>query len=117
MPLELPKFVKDVKMMVITIASAIGAITTIWAFGDIIVTDEELKASEERVIAEVRTETARNRVVVIEDMEARLDDLDFQINMAQTAGEPPNQALIIQRNSLERRIEKLKENETTTGNP
>lgn len=114
--MELPGYFKNVKAIISSIVGAIGVLTALWAVSDRLVTDGELQQSEERVIAEVRNESASIRVVVIEDMEARLDDLNFEINMAQMAGEQPNEALIIKRNTLERRIEKLKANEDNPGN-
>ena len=49
----------------------------------------------------------------IEDMEARLDDLSFELAMAERRGDEPNQAMIIQRNNLDRRIQRLKEDESS----
>lgn len=110
--MEIPEYLKNVRKMMWTIIGALGALATIWGVTDRLTTDAELKASEDRIIAEVRTESADIRAVIIEDMESRLDALIFDINMAEARGDAPNEADIIKRNNLERRINKLKAEET-----
>lgn len=111
----LPEFVTNVKKMSAAFVAFAGLVTTIWAVSDRLVTDGELQSSEDRIIAEVRSESAKLATTIIEDMEARLDKMNFDILMLDAAGEPPNEALIIERNNLERRIEDLKSNEGDPG--
>jgi hypothetical protein len=110
------------------IAALVGLSTIIGAFVTInnyIATDSELaatektlsdkmKASEGRIISEVRTESAETRFVLIEDMEFRLDSYDYEISIIQAKGDIVPEALIINRNNLERRIQRLKNNESST---
>ena len=109
--MQLPEFVTNVKKMSAAFVAFAGLVTTIWAVSDRLVTDGELQASEDRIIAEVRGESARLATTIIEDMESRLDKMNFDILMREASGEPPNEALIIERNNLQRRIEKLKNND------
>lgn len=111
--MQLPEFVTNFKKVGTAVVAFLGLVTTIWAVSDRLVTDTELKTSEDRVISEVRVESAALRSILIEDMEARLDDLSFEISIAEARGEEPNEATIIKRNNLDRRIKRLKENETT----
>lgn len=113
--MQLPEFVTNVKKMSAAFVAFAGLVTTIWAISDRLVTEDELQtvveASEDRIVAEVRSESARLATTIIEDMESRLDKMNFDIMMLQASGEPPNEALIIERNNLQRRIEKLKNND------
>lgn len=111
--MKLPEFVTNFKKVGTAAVAFLGLVTTIWVVSDRLVTDTELQTSEDRVISEVRMESADIRAILIEDMEARLDDLSFEINIAESRGESPNEATIIKRNSLERRITRLREDEAT----
>ena len=93
------------------LATVVGAIVTITDVVDVMATDEELAASEARIISEVRTESAGIKLTLIEDMEARLDEFDFDISILESKGEAVPEALRIKRNMLDRRIQRLKENE------
>lgn len=90
------------------LAAIIGAFVTINGW---IATDDELAASEARIISEVRTESAGIKLTLIEDMESRLDEFDYDISIKEANGEPVPEALRIKRNMLDRRIQRLKENE------
>lgn len=109
--MKLSEFVKDFRMIGTAVVAFLGLVTTIWIVSDRLVTDKELQTSEDRVISEVRMESAALRSIIIEDMEARLDDLSFEIDMAERRGDEPNEATIIKRNNLDRRIQRLKEDE------
>ena len=95
------------------VVAFLGLVTTIWVVSDRLVTDSELQTSEDKIISEVRMESASLRSIIIEDMEARLDDLSFELAMAERRGDEPNQAMIIQKNNLDRRIQRLKEDESS----
>ena len=111
--MKLSEFVKDFKMVGTAVVAFLGLVTTIWVVSDRLVTDTELQTSEDKIISEVRMESASLRSIIIEDMEARLDDLAFELAMAERRGDEPNQAMIIQRNNLDRRIQRLKEDEAS----
>lgn len=90
------------------IATVIGAVV---AINDFIATDDELAASEARIISEVRTESADVKLILVEDMESRLDEFDYDISILESNGEAVPEALRIKRNMLDRRIQRLKNNE------
>lgn len=111
------------------IAALVGLSTIIGAFVTIngwIATDEELaaseakltnniNASEARIISEVRSESADIKLTLVEDMESRLDEFDYDISILEMKGDPVPEALRIKRNMLERRIQRLKNENNTTG--
>ncbi len=96
-------------------AALAGLATVVGAFiaiSNVIATDDELAATEARIISEVRTESADIKLTLIEDMESRLDEFDYDISILETtdvAAVP--EALRIKRNMLNRRIQRLKNNE------
>lgn len=95
-------------------AALAGLATVIGAFiaiSEVIATDDELAAAEARIISEVRTESASIKLTLIEDMESRLDEFDYDIIIKETNGEAVPEALRIKRNMLDRRIQRLKDNE------
>ena len=94
------------------LAAVIGAFVTINGW---IATDDELAASEARIISEVRSESADIKLTLVEDMESRLDEFDYDISILEMKGDPVPEALRIKRNMLERRIQRLKNENNTTG--
>ena len=100
------------------VAFVVGLATVVGSFiaiSDVIATDDELAASEARIISEVRTESAETRLILIEDMEARLDEFDFDISILEANGQAVPEALRIKRNMLDRRIQRLRNENNTTG--
>ena len=96
------------------VAALVGLATVIGAFiaiSEVIATDDELASTEARIISEVRTESAGIKLTLIEDMESRLDEFDYDISIKEATGEAVPEALRIKRNMLDRRIQRLKNNE------
>ena len=104
--------------VIVGLATVLGAVWGIddrYAKNDAV--SEEIAASEARIVSEVRTESAETRLIIIEDMEARLDEMDFDISILEANGEVVDEALRIKRNMLDRRIQRLKnENNPSDGN-
>lgn len=99
------------------IAAIVGLSTIIGAFVTIntwVATDDELAASEARIISEVRSESAGIKLTLVEDMESRLDEFDFDISILESRGEHVPEALRIKRNMLERRIQRLRDENNNT---
>ena len=81
------------------LAAVIGAFVTI---NDWVATDAEVEAtvsaSEARIISEVRSEYAGIKLTLIEDMESRLDEFDYDISIMEASAAPVPEALRIKRN-------------------
>lgn len=99
-----------------TIVGVSAVLAAVWAIDDRYVTTNEMTSSEARIISEVRSESAETRVILIEDMESRLDEFDFDISMLEADGQVIPESLGIKRNMLDRRIQRLKQNETNNHN-
>ena len=69
--------------------------------------EQEIEASEARIISEVRSESAETRLILIEDMESRLDEFDYDISILESNSQVVPESLRIKRNMLERRIKRL----------
>jgi hypothetical protein len=96
------------------ILAVVGTATVVGSFvaiSNVIATDSELSATEARIISEVRSESAGTRLALIEDMESRLDEYDYDISIIEANGEQVPEARRIKRNMLDRRIQRLKNNE------
>ena len=100
---------------VATILGVSAVLAAVWAVDDRYVKNDELSATEGRIISEVRSESADTRVILIEDMESRLDEFDFDISILESENEVVPESLRIKRNMLNRRIQRLK-NENNNNN-
>lgn len=113
-------YVTNVRVILASVASLVAALGVVWTVDDRYAKedgiDKKLAAMEARLISEFRSEAADTRVVLIEDMEQRLDEFDYEISIKQASGEGVSELLQIKRNMLDRRIKRLKENESNTGN-
>jgi hypothetical protein len=97
-----------------------GLLTAVWAVDDRYAKNGDVKtqieSSEGRIISEVRTESAETRLVLMEDMESRLDEYEYEISIIERTGDPVPEVLRIKRNMLERRIERLKNENPNSDN-
>ena len=99
---------KKVTGMVVAISSLL---TAVWALDEHWVKSNDLENMEGRIVSEFRTESAKTRGTLIEDMESRLDEFDYDISIIEKNNEIVPEVLNIKRNMLYRRIEELKNNE------
>ena len=114
----------NVWVMVGAAGTVAAFIAAVWAIDDRYASMKEIesaiKESEARVIStvisEVQSEAGENRLALIEDMESRLDEYDYDISIKEANGEVPPADLVIKRNMLDRRIEGLKNNEDNNSN-
>jgi len=98
--------------VILSISAVLGAV---WGFDDRYAKEDDVQvqitASEARIISEVRSESADTRLIMIEDMESRLDEFDYDISIIESKSEVVPESLRIKRNMLDRRIQRLKDNE------
>ncbi len=105
--------ITNAKVVIGGILTVISLITALWAVDDRYPKKDDLGTMEGRIVSEFRSESASTRMTLVEDMESRLDDMDYDISIHERNNEVVPEALRIKRNMLYRRIEALKNNETT----
>lgn len=106
----LMKLLTNVKVVGGALLTVTSIIFAIWAFDDRYAKITQLQGAESRIVSEVRSESAETRVTLIEDMESRLDEFDYDISILESSGEAVPESLRIKRNMLNRRIQRLKDN-------
>ena len=112
---SLLKAFTNVKVIIGVIVIISSLLTAVWTIDDRYAKNSELSATEGRIISEVRSESASTRVILIEDMESRLDEFDFDISIIERNNEVVPESLRIKRNMLDRRIQRLKNENNSTG--
>lgn len=104
--------VTNAKVVIGGIVTVISLITALWAVDDRYPKKDDLETMEGRIVSEFRSESASTRMTLVEDMESRLDEMDYDISILEKNNELVPEVLTIKRNMLYRRIEDLKNNET-----
>ena len=98
----------NVKVVIGAVVTVISLVTALWAVDDRYPKKDDLDNMEGRIVSEFRSESADTRMTLVEDMESRLDEMDYDISILETKGEIVPEVLRIKRNMLYRRIEGLK---------
>ena len=106
----------NVKVVIGAVVAIISLVTGLWAIDDRYPKKDDLENMEGRIVSEFRSESAETRLTLIEDMESRLDEFDYDISILETNNEVVPEVLRIKRNMLYRRIEGLKNNNENPDN-
>jgi hypothetical protein len=106
-------YVTNIKVIVAAVVSFVTFLGVIWTVDDRYTKDGDLESMEARLISEFRSEAADTRVVLIEDMESRLDEFDYELALLRANNQVVPELLQIKRNMLDRRIQRLKNEDNT----
>lgn len=98
----------NVKVVIGAIVAVISLITGLYAIDDRYPKKDDLITMEGRIVSEFQSEAAKTRMTLVEDMESRLDEFDYDISILEIKDEVVPEVLRIKRNMLYRRIEGLK---------
>lgn len=91
-----------------TIVSLIlSVVYFVWEFEDRIVTTNDLESAKREIINELRDESAKIRSAYLLDLEARLEDVEIQIETLSDADEQVPVQLRRKAKRLQRRIDEI----------